>query len=119
MATASGLDDAVPLAVDALDGDGTVLLSPAAPSFNRYLDYRELSEHFRAIVAALAGSRRPMSAQESAFDPDAVAAFEVTDWSATETDDGVDVSLRYRLGDIDFVEHLALGVPADDACAAS
>ena len=36
----------------------------------------------------------------------------MTDWSATETGDGVDVTLRYRLGDIDFVEHLALGVPA-------
>ena len=59
MTTASGLDDAVPTAVDALDGHGTVLLSPAAPSFNRYLDYRELSEHFRAIVAPLVGVERP------------------------------------------------------------
>jgi UDP-N-acetylmuramoylalanine--D-glutamate ligase len=51
---AGDLDEAVRLAVEALAGSGTVLLSPAAPSFNRYLDYRALSEHFRAIVAGWA-----------------------------------------------------------------
>jgi UDP-N-acetylmuramoylalanine-D-glutamate ligase len=50
---AADLDDAVRLAVESLEGTGTVLLSPAAPSFNRYLDYRALSEHYRAIVASL------------------------------------------------------------------
>ena len=47
------------MAVDALAGNGTVLLSPAAPSFNRYLDYRQLSEHFRAIVAPLLEVTQP------------------------------------------------------------
>jgi UDP-N-acetylmuramoylalanine--D-glutamate ligase len=50
---AADLDDAVRLAVESLEGTGTVLLSPAAPSFNRYLDYRAMSEHYRAIVASL------------------------------------------------------------------
>ena len=48
----------------------------------------------------------------SAFDPDRFATFDVTAWDATETDDGVDVALTYRLGEIEFVERLAIAVPA-------
>ena len=117
--TASGLDEAVRAAVDALRGDGTVLLSPAAPSFNRYLDYRAMSEHFRTIVGELTGpgSRRAMTERTThdpapAFDPDRFATFDVTAWDATETDAGVDVALTYRLGEIEFVERLSIGVPA-------
>ena len=58
VATADGLDEAVPMAVAALRGGGTVLLSPGAPSFNRYTDYRQLSGHFRAVVGAMTGLER-------------------------------------------------------------
>jgi UDP-N-acetylmuramoylalanine--D-glutamate ligase len=34
--------------------DGVVLLSPAAPSFDRFRDYRERAEVFRAAVMAVA-----------------------------------------------------------------
>ena len=98
-----------------------MLLSPAAPSFNRYLDYRELSEHFRAIVAPLAessGHDEPSTADRRSTRTSS-PTFDVTDWSATETDDGVDVALRYRLGEIDFVEHLAHRRAGADAGAVS
>ncbi|MBA2283407.1 MAG: UDP-N-acetylmuramoyl-L-alanine--D-glutamate ligase, partial [Acidimicrobiia bacterium] len=37
-------------------GGGVVLLSPAAPSYGPYRDYRERAEHFAAAVAATTGS---------------------------------------------------------------
>jgi hypothetical protein len=48
----------------------------------------------------------------AAFDPDGIEDFEVTRWSGTETDDGVELALAYRLGDIELVERLAIGLPA-------
>jgi UDP-N-acetylmuramoylalanine--D-glutamate ligase len=56
---ASDLADAMARARSVLEGDGTVLLSPGAPSFGPYRDYVERGRHF----AALAG-----------FDPDAISA---------------------------------------------
>jgi len=52
------------------------------------------------------------AAHDAAFDPDGVGVFEVAEWTATETDDGVDIALSYRLGDVVLVERLALAVPA-------
>jgi UDP-N-acetylmuramoylalanine--D-glutamate ligase len=51
----AGLDEAVAAAfawADALGG-GVVLLSPAAPSFGRFADYRERAEAFTAAAAGL------------------------------------------------------------------
>ena len=56
---ATGLEDAMARARTALAGEGTVLLSPGAPSFGPYRDYVERGRHF----AALAG-----------FDPDTISA---------------------------------------------
>jgi hypothetical protein len=46
------------------------------------------------------------------FDPDRVDDFEVTAWSGTESADGVELALAYRLGDIELVERLAVELPA-------
>lgn len=47
------LGHAVGLAAARADPGATVLLSPAAASFNRYLDYHELGRHYRELVAGL------------------------------------------------------------------
>lgn len=52
---APDLAAALDLARGALRGDGVVLLSPAAPSFDAYHDWKERSEHFRSLVAARLG----------------------------------------------------------------
>ncbi|PSL53895.1 UDP-N-acetylmuramoylalanine--D-glutamate ligase [Saccharothrix carnea] len=49
--TADGLEQAVPLAAGLLArSGGTVLLSPGAPSFDRYRNYEEKAEHYREVV---------------------------------------------------------------------
>jgi UDP-N-acetylmuramoylalanine--D-glutamate ligase len=52
---ADDLDRAVALAADWARPDGVVLLSPAAPSFGRFRDYRERSAAFAAAVARAGG----------------------------------------------------------------
>jgi UDP-N-acetylmuramoylalanine--D-glutamate ligase len=47
------MDDAVAAARSALPDGGVVLLSPAAPSFGRYANWRERSDAFTRAVAAL------------------------------------------------------------------
>jgi UDP-N-acetylmuramoylalanine--D-glutamate ligase len=47
------LADAVRAAVAWARPDGVVLLSPAAPSFDRYRDYRDRSAAFAAAVRSL------------------------------------------------------------------
>lgn len=47
------LDDAVTRAFAWAKPDGVVLLSPAAPSFGRFRDYRDRADHFAAAVRAL------------------------------------------------------------------
>ena len=49
---ASTMDEAVELARSSLDGGGVVLLSPAAPSFDRYHNWEERSDDFTAVVRA-------------------------------------------------------------------
>jgi UDP-N-acetylmuramoylalanine--D-glutamate ligase len=41
-----GMHEAVQRACEALGGEGVVLLSPAAPSFGAYRDFKERSQHF-------------------------------------------------------------------------
>ena len=45
--------EAVQLARAALEHGGVVLLSPAAPSFDRYRNWEERSEDFTTIVHSL------------------------------------------------------------------
>ena len=47
------LDDAVARAFAWAKPDGVVLLSPAAPSFGRFRDYRDRGDHFAAAMRAL------------------------------------------------------------------
>jgi UDP-N-acetylmuramoyl-L-alanine---L-glutamate ligase len=49
------LDAAVARAFAWARPDGIVLLSPAAPSFGRFRDYRDRGDHFAAAMRALAG----------------------------------------------------------------
>jgi UDP-N-acetylmuramoylalanine-D-glutamate ligase len=50
---ADDIDAAVASASAAIDGEGIVLLSPAAPSFNAFRDFTERGERFAAAVARL------------------------------------------------------------------
>jgi UDP-N-acetylmuramoylalanine--D-glutamate ligase len=50
---ASSMREAVEIARDSLDGEGVILLSPAAPSFDRYHNWEERSEDFTAIVRSI------------------------------------------------------------------
>ena len=50
------LDEAVTRAFAWAQPDGIVLLSPAAPSFGRFRDYRDRGDHFAAAMRALARS---------------------------------------------------------------
>jgi UDP-N-acetylmuramoylalanine--D-glutamate ligase len=50
---ASSMREAVEVARTSLDAEGVVLLSPAAPSFDRYHNWEELSDDFSAIVHSL------------------------------------------------------------------
>jgi UDP-N-acetylmuramoylalanine--D-glutamate ligase len=49
------LDEAVARAFDWARPDGVALLSPAAPSFGHFRDYRDRGDHFAAAMRALAG----------------------------------------------------------------
>jgi UDP-N-acetylmuramoylalanine--D-glutamate ligase len=49
---AADLDEAVALARELTPQGGTVLLSPAAPSYGRYANYEQRSAAFRAAIAA-------------------------------------------------------------------
>ena len=49
------LDEAVAGAFAWAKPDGVVLLSPAAPSFGRFRDYRDRGDHFAAAMRALSG----------------------------------------------------------------
>lgn len=51
----TALDQAVESGFRWLAGDGVLLLSPAAPSFGRYADYKDRSGAFAATMAALSG----------------------------------------------------------------
>jgi UDP-N-acetylmuramoylalanine--D-glutamate ligase len=50
---ASSMREAVEVARASLDTDGVVLLSPAAPSFDRYHNWEERSDDFSTIVHSL------------------------------------------------------------------
>jgi len=52
---AADVAEAVALARRWLRGDGVVLLSPAAPSFSQFRDWKERSEAFAAAVADATG----------------------------------------------------------------
>jgi UDP-N-acetylmuramoyl-L-alanine---L-glutamate ligase len=55
IADCADLDEAVTRAFAWARPDGIVLLSPAAPSFGRFRDYRDRGDHFAAAMRALAG----------------------------------------------------------------
>jgi UDP-N-acetylmuramoylalanine--D-glutamate ligase len=50
------LDEAVTRAFGWARPDGIVLLSPAAPSFGHFKDYRDRGDHFAAAMNALSGA---------------------------------------------------------------
>ena len=52
---APDIGSAVREALHWLDGEGVVLLSPAAPSFTQFRNWKERSEAFAAAVDELAG----------------------------------------------------------------
>jgi UDP-N-acetylmuramoyl-L-alanine---L-glutamate ligase len=54
---ADGVDAAVASATAAIDGEGIVLLSPAAPSFNAFRDFTERGERFAAAVTRLRAAK--------------------------------------------------------------
>jgi UDP-N-acetylmuramoyl-L-alanine---L-glutamate ligase len=49
----AGLDEAVATGFRWARPDGVVLLSPAAPSFGRFRDYRDRSEAFAHVVRTI------------------------------------------------------------------
>jgi UDP-N-acetylmuramoylalanine--D-glutamate ligase len=53
IADCADLDEAVARAFAWARPDGVVLLSPAAPSFGRFRDYRDRGDHFAAAMRAL------------------------------------------------------------------
>jgi len=53
------IEAAVAAASAALDREGVVLLSPAAPSFNAFRDFAERGERFAAAVSRLHAGRAP------------------------------------------------------------
>jgi UDP-N-acetylmuramoylalanine--D-glutamate ligase len=55
VADCADLDEAVARAFAWARPDGIVLLSPAAPSFGHFRDYRDRGDHFAAAMRALAG----------------------------------------------------------------
>jgi len=55
IADCGGLDEAVARAFAWAQPDGIVLLSPAAPSFGHFRDYRDRGDHFAAAMRALGG----------------------------------------------------------------
>jgi UDP-N-acetylmuramoylalanine--D-glutamate ligase len=55
VADCAGLDEAVARGFAWARPDGIVLLSPAAPSFGRFRDYRDRGDHFAAAMRALSG----------------------------------------------------------------
>jgi UDP-N-acetylmuramoylalanine--D-glutamate ligase len=54
IADCADLDEAVTRAFAWARPDGVVLLSPAAPSFGHFRDYRDRGDHFAAAMRALA-----------------------------------------------------------------
>jgi UDP-N-acetylmuramoylalanine--D-glutamate ligase len=58
-----GLDDAVDRAFSWARPGGIVLLSPAAPSFGQFHDYRERSAAFAAAAGRCAPGAGPVAAQ--------------------------------------------------------
>ena len=54
--TGQDLDDAVTSAFGWAKPDGIVLLSPAAPSFGHFRDYRDRGDHFAAAMGRLAAA---------------------------------------------------------------
>jgi UDP-N-acetylmuramoylalanine--D-glutamate ligase len=56
------LEEAIDAAVAMLDGEGTVLFSPACSSFDRYRDFEDRGEAFRAACRARRGFRPEGSA---------------------------------------------------------
>lgn len=71
---AAGLAEAVAIARVQLSGNGTILLSPGAPSFGAYRDYTERGRHFAAVAG---------------FDPDAITAIAGPGVSGPGIHDGV------------------------------
>ena len=55
IADCADLDEAVTRAFAWARPDGIVLLSPAAPSFGHFRDYRDRGDHFAAAMRALGG----------------------------------------------------------------
>lgn len=53
---AASLDDAVRIATDWAEPDGVVLLSPAAPSFDHYRDYRDRGRAFVSAMMTIGGT---------------------------------------------------------------
>jgi UDP-N-acetylmuramoyl-L-alanine---L-glutamate ligase len=57
LVSVDGMDAAVHAAAMHLEGEGTVLLSPAAPSFNAFQDFEDRGRCYAAAVARTAGGR--------------------------------------------------------------
>jgi UDP-N-acetylmuramoylalanine--D-glutamate ligase len=63
------LDEAVTRAFAWAEPDGIVLLSPAAPSFGHFRDYRDRGDHFAAAMGALAGTEAGADTTAEAVSP--------------------------------------------------